>query len=159
MDLPENLQAALEPLLKDLPLDVAMFHLVVEQPPSAAVVGMVETILKDPALVDREVLKAGVWLYVDDLERSHVICQGIEDETGSFWHGIAHRREGDFSNSHYWFRKVGHHPVMPRIGGYDPHEFITATETLHTGDPENLIAMQRREWETLFTWSATEYKG
>ncbi len=159
MDLPEALEKPLKPLFADLPLDVAMFRLVVDQPPSAAVVGMVETILKDRAFAGREELQAGLWLYVDDLDRSHTICQGIDDETGSYWHGIMHRREGDFSNSHYWFNKVGRHPVMSRIGGYDPHEFITAVETLHTDDPEGLIAMQRREWEALFSWCVTNTRA
>lgn len=159
MDLPEELEKPLKPLFADLPLDVAMFRLVVDQPPSAAVVGMVEMILKDPAFAGREELQAGLWLYVDDLDRSHTICQGIDDETGSYWHGIMHRREGDFSNSHYWFNKVGRHPVMPRIGGYDPHEFITAVETQHTDDPKGLIAMQRREWEALFSWCVTNTRA
>jgi hypothetical protein len=157
MDLPEELEKALKPMFADLPPDVAMFRLVIDQPPSAAVVGMVETILREPALAGREVLHAGVWLYVDDLDRSHSICQGIDDETGSFWHGIMHRREGDFSNSHYWFKKVGQHPAMSRVGGYEPHEFITAVETLHTDDPQELIALQRREWETLFSYCVSEY--
>jgi glycosyltransferase involved in cell wall biosynthesis len=36
--------------------------------------------------------------------------------SGSFWHAIMHRREGDFSNAKYWFRHVGHHPVLEAIG-------------------------------------------
>lgn len=54
MDLPEAMKTALQPLFAHLPLNVAMFRLVVDQPPSAAVVGMVETILKETALAGRD---------------------------------------------------------------------------------------------------------
>src|SRR5687767_6605154 len=40
---------------------------------------------------------AGLWLLFDELERAHRIVQEIPTPTGSFWHAIVHRREGDFS--------------------------------------------------------------
>lgn len=55
---------------------------------------------------------AGVWLYFDFLDQSHEISQGIATPTGSFWHGIMHRREPDYDNAKYWFRRVGTHPVF-----------------------------------------------
>ena len=55
---------------------------------------------------------AGLWLLHNFLDESHRISQSIETPTGSFWHGIMHRREGDFSNAKYWFRRVGAHPVF-----------------------------------------------
>ncbi len=54
---------------------------------------------------------AGVWLFHDCLEESHEVSQGIQTPTGSYWHGIMHRREPDDSNANYWFRKVGAHAV------------------------------------------------
>jgi hypothetical protein len=59
---------------------------------------------------------AGVWLLHDFLDESHTISQGIDTSTGSFWHAIMHRREGDFSNAKYWFRRVGQHPVFELLG-------------------------------------------
>lgn len=56
---------------------------------------------------------SGLWLAYGYLDRSHVISQEVETPTGSFWHGIMHRREGDFKNSKYWFRRVGRHSVFP----------------------------------------------
>src|SRR5437868_2895832 len=41
---------------------------------------------------------AGLWLYHDYLDESHRISQEIETQTGSYWHGLMHRREPDFSN-------------------------------------------------------------
>lgn len=70
-------------------------------------------------VVDHEMADAclaGLWLYADGLDQSHQISQSIETPTGSFWHGIMHRREGDFGNSKYWFRRVGKHPVFEPLG-------------------------------------------
>ena len=57
-------------------------------------------------------IESGLWLLFGELDRSHDISQNIGSAEGSFWHGIMHRREGDFGNSKYWFRRVGEgHPV------------------------------------------------
>ena len=69
---------------------------------------------------------AGLWLLFDYLEESHVISQDIETPSGSYWHAIMHRREPDFGNSKYWFRRVGTHEVFEplRIAA---REIATAT--------------------------------
>src|SRR4029079_1638108 len=59
---------------------------------------------------------SGIWLLYDCLEESHTISQGIDTPSGSFWHAIMHRREGDFSNAKYWFQDVGRHPVFAKLG-------------------------------------------
>lgn len=59
--------------------------------------------------------EAGLWLLAGELDRSHDISQSYESAEGSFWHGIMHRREGDFGNAKYWFRRVGLHPVHERL--------------------------------------------
>lgn len=48
-------------------------------------------------------------LWNDDLDASHTLSQALPDRLGSWLHGTMHRREGDYSNSKYWFRKVGAH--------------------------------------------------
>jgi hypothetical protein len=55
---------------------------------------------------------SGLWLLFDFLGTSHSISQEINTPSGSYWHGIMHRREPDYSNSKYWFRRVGRHPVF-----------------------------------------------
>lgn len=157
MELPEDLSRAVAPLFAALPVEVALSRLVVTEPASSAMVGTVEAILRDKALKDKPVLHAALWLYIDELDRSHTVSQSIDDTTGSFWHGIMHRREGDFSNSHHWFKKVGDHPAIVQVGGYDPHRMIDETEALHTDSPQHLVDLQRREWQTLFAWSAVSY--
>lgn len=58
-----------------------------------------------------ECVRSVLFLYFSDLEQSHTISQNIPTATGSFLHGIMHRQEPDFSNSKYWFRRVGDHEV------------------------------------------------
>ena len=156
LKLSPEITAAIDPLLEKLPLNQAISQLVVTRGADKDLVALVARIVALPALTSQPLLCAGLWLYVDDLDRSHVISQGIENSTGSFWHGIMHRREGDFWNSHYWFRRVGNHPAMKLIEGYDGHAFIDAVEAAHgRGEaPAALIEMQRREWAVLMTWCA-----
>ena len=57
---------------------------------------------------------AGLWLLHGFLDESHKISQDIETTAGSYWHALMHRREPDFSNAAYWFRRVDRHPpVVP----------------------------------------------
>ena len=69
--------------------------------------------VKDSTMGDA--LQSGLLLWNDALDASHTISQGIESGTGSYWHGIMHRREPDYSNAKYWFRRVGVHPTFPAL--------------------------------------------
>lgn len=119
---------------------------------------------------------AGLWLRYDFLDESHRISQSIENSSGSFWHGVMHRREGDFDNAKYWFRRVGSHEVfgplaiaaaalareagVERAAGclvkqadWDPYRFIDLCQQAQ----ENSLTLadlcrkiQQREWELLF---------
>ena len=97
---------------------------------------------------------SGIWLLYDFLDESHTISQNIATAEGSFWHGIMHRREGDFGNAKYWFRKVGEHPVFTQIDeNWDPFDFVDACQSaLGSGGPEESRCqqLQRQEWEGLF---------
>lgn len=105
---------------------------------------------------------AGVWLLHDFLDRSHSISQGVETATGSYWHGIMHRREGDFSNAKYWFRRVGAHPALVDVEsaatalGYDrwdPYDFVDACESASAGGDRSLCEqVQQAEWEILLDY-------
>ncbi|MCC6153836.1 MAG: hypothetical protein IT367_08775 [Candidatus Hydrogenedentes bacterium] len=154
MNLPKAIAERVQPVLDALPLHQAMAQLVVKHGASGELKKLVESAIASPELSSNKPLCAGLWLYVDELDRSHVISQGIEDATGSYWHGIMHRREGDFSNSHYWFHRVGKHPAMKKIDQYDAHQFIDDVEAQHAKSPAALIDLQRREWVALFEWCA-----
>ena len=123
----------------------------------------------DPAMAS--LVRCGLLVRADLFDAPHVICQEVPTTTGSYWHGIVHRREPDFGNSRYWFRRVGEHPVhrglhkevaalVERHGSewrgeavqeilarpsWDPFLFIDLFESCHGGRRPGLI----RELEAL----------
>jgi hypothetical protein len=154
MDLPEDISCLLQPLFSRFPPDQVMQQLVVRQAATTIAVEAVEHLLDGVGDQLPNPLCSALWLYADELDRSHAISQGIKNATGSFWHGIMHRREGDFSNSHYWFDKVGDHPAMSQLDGYDAHGFIDAVELDAGRQSPELVARQQAEWQGLFAWCA-----
>jgi len=150
LTLPPQVSEVVDPLFLAMPLDRAMGQTVVHHRADQTVLKLARGIVADPVLDKKLPLAAGIWLYVDELDAAHVISQGMSSQTGSFWHAIVHRREGDFSNALYWYRLARHHPVMSRIPGYDPEEIVQLAKD---NDPA-AVALQRKEWATLFEWCA-----
>ncbi|PYI55818.1 hypothetical protein [Paenibacillus flagellatus] len=64
---------------------------------------------------DRLAVVAGLYLWNDSLDASHDVSQDVHTATGSFWHGIMHRMEGDYGNAKYWFARTGSHPVFGEL--------------------------------------------
>lgn len=58
-----------------------------------------------------ERLVAAALLYHDHHNEAHDIVQDHVDVDGALVHAILHRREPDFWNARYWFRRVGDHPA------------------------------------------------
>lgn len=67
---------------------------------------------KDPASL---AVKSALHLWNDDLHECHEIAQTLSDEFGAYLHGIMHRREPDYGNAKYWFRRVGEPPLFPQL--------------------------------------------
>ncbi|MEI6713967.1 MAG: hypothetical protein WCO60_09455 [Verrucomicrobiota bacterium] len=95
-----------------------------------------------------ELVRGGLFYAVDALGPAHAIFQENHTALGSYWHGMMHRREGDFGNACYWFRKAGALPVLRELPGFDPVSFTMACERARANLPEHLL-LQKQEWETL----------
>lgn len=118
---------------------------------------------------------AGLWLAHDFLDESHAISQDIDTPDGSYWHAIVHRREPDYWNSKYWFRRVGRHPVFAPLaaraselasrapsansaaflaaGDWDAFAFVDLCEAVAGGKSraeELAREIARAEWQLLF---------
>ena len=125
---------------------------------------------------DGQAMLAGLWLWLDFLDDSHTLSQANETANGSFWHAIMHRREGDFSNSKYWFARCTNHPIYTSMAvraddvirpypadkslfrltaqGWNPNAFVDLVEQVHNrpADPRHALAvsLQQLEWRLLF---------
>ncbi len=141
-------------LLESFPLSSCLQKLVVDAP----IAGPLWAEVASRTGTGNTALAAGLWLYADDLDQAHTICQAHEGTpTFDFWHAILHRREGDFANAKYWFRRTGNHPALPLIKPtYNPFTFVDSVEKAHHANqsPDDLIAVQRAEWLTLASWCA-----
>ncbi|GEM_PF-208883 len=57
-------------------------------------------------------LKAAFHLWNDHLQAAHDLVAHASDPTSFALHGVMHRREGDYDNAKYWFRRTGGHPAF-----------------------------------------------
>jgi hypothetical protein len=124
-------------------------------------------------------IEAGIAQFNDDLELSHHLAQGIEGHPdGDYWHAIMHRREPDFGNAKYWFRRFRQHPVFPLLvsmaaaclhdlafdanvawktrltanADWDPLAFVDMCEAAASDEESEfgLVARQIQWWEMFF---------
>lgn len=161
--------------------------------PNRKVHGLLDRLTVDQAfgnfrVVDRHAAQAclsGLWLYHDFLDQSHRISQNLDTAEGCFWHAIMHRREGDYGNSKYWFRRVGPHAIYEPLQSFaaelcadadvdesafflveqprwDPYSFVDLCETeCRQPSPLEQICMQiqQGEWELLFEYCFRKATG
>lgn len=110
-------------------------------------------------VVDRDAFScclAAVWLLHGYLDEAHVLCQDVPTASGSYWHGVMHRREGDYGNAQYWFRRAGDHVATAQIASdWDPVAFVDEVRRAvkqHGAHADSCARQQRAEWRALFDW-------
>lgn len=121
-----------------------------------------EDLFETGAIKDRDFAKcvqSGLYLYFSALDESHKISQGVPSASGSYWHGIMHRQEGDWSNAKYWFRRVGAHPVFGQLearagSAWDPYAFVDrcSAASARNSEAADLIDLQMQEWRLLMRY-------
>ena len=108
---------------------------------------------------------------IDAIDEAHTFFQDAPGDLGAYWHGMMHRREGDFENARYWFRRAGALPCFPalhraagefsadmaRQPGWDPYLLTGECERARFGAVETATALarlQRAEFAGVFdyTW-------
>ena len=151
VDLPDDVSAACVPLFEVLPITRAMETLLSGTPRCT---DEVQKVIAEPIVARNPALIAALWLYVDDLTRSHTVSQGIDGATGAWWHGIMHRREGDFNNSLYWMARASGHPLLAGQPQLAPATLVTEASVTGAANPPDLVRRQREEWLALFSWCA-----
>jgi hypothetical protein len=138
-----------------------------------------ESALAGRNVVDRDSAQcclSALWLRHDFLDESHVISQEIDTIDGSYWHGIMHRREPEYGNAKYWFRRVPRHPIFEPLAAaahdlakgrpldpaaeflatqksWDAFRFVDLCEAIAHGEsPSEQLAREvaQLEWRMLF---------
>jgi hypothetical protein len=96
-------------------------------------------------------LKALDYLGQGDLDGAHKIAQALEGAAlADTVHAIVHRREGDYSNSCYWWRRVGQGIPADLTALYgDPVAFVAVCRNDSPADAVKIADVEHRELEIL----------
>ena len=114
-------------------------------------------------------VRGGLLYAIDALDEAHAFFQDAKGDLGAYWHGMMHRREGDFENARYWFRRAGALPCfaalhraasefsadMARQANWDPYLLTGECEQARFGAEESVapcVKLQRVEFEELFDY-------
>jgi len=106
-----------------------------------------ESLFVGQRIVDHDAARcclSALWLLYDFLDESHTISQEIETADGSYWHGIMHRREPDYGNAKYWFRRVGQNPIFEPLAAEVRESLSVAKDHL----PKDMMFLcEQQSWD------------
>lgn len=152
-----------EPLPSE-PTDYA-FVIRIREAADDALTGGIQTQPQAPL----SLLRAGLFYFHNALEDSHKEVGKTESAIASYWHGMIHRREGDFDNARYWMRRTGDHPTfyemqsrasdasphMTKQMAWDPFLFIHLCEQYKYGETtykKEIAHLQKIEFSVIFDY-------
>ena len=117
------------------------------------------------------IVRGGLLYALDDLDGCNQFLQNTANDLVGYWLGMKHRREADFDNARYWFRRTGKLPFFDTLHSraseistdaakqfsWDPYLFTGACEQHRFGDDSevrDLVRLQRAEFDVVFdyTW-------
>ena len=118
---------------------------------------------------DFALVRGGLFYAIDALDDAHAFFQDAQGDLAAYWHGMLHRREGDFENARYWYRRAGVLPCfaalhraasefsadMARQANWDPYLLTGECEQARFGAEESvaqLVKLQRVEFDGLFDY-------
>jgi hypothetical protein len=101
--------------------------------------------------VKRRLLQGLILYALDDIHAAHSIFQDEDGFFGSYGHGMMHRREGDFWNANYWFRRAGNPRNISFPNGLTPAEITARCEAAQqrAGVEDQALALLHQEWVLL----------
>jgi len=123
-----------------------------------------------------DVIRGGLLYALDDLAGCHEFFQNTACDLVGYWQGMMHRREADFENARYWFRRSGALPFFDTLHhkaalisadvakqlSWDPYLFTGNCEQQRFGgelsEPE-LVKVQQAEFEVVFDYSWRQGKS
>ncbi len=115
-------------------------------------------------------VRSGLFYRFDALDDAHRLVQDLPGEVAAYWHGMIHRREADYDNARYWFRRAGALPIFGALHGaasfspemarqftWEPYLLTHLFEQKRfggDGDEAELAKLQQVEFDHLFdyTW-------
>jgi hypothetical protein len=143
-----NMDAFSQPIICELLDDYPLAHLDAGRPREQVCSKLqaltIESLFEPRKVIDCSMAScclSAIWLWHNYLDESHKISQEIETSAGSAWHGIMHRREGDFWNANYWFARVRDKELFSDVA-----EEFSLRGFGRTSVPPNLASMLDKPW-------------